>query len=228
VNGSFALVIAASIMVVAALVAVPLVIIRAYRLDERQRLARQQAVATLCAQHGLGPGAVPGDFAILDAFPRSWLSNAFSSPDHGVAAADFIRPTTRQSDSLLALTVVGLDAPHLAVTRRNLGVVGALVPGGPPPFQLESTEFDRQFRVKAEDSRNAVKLLDPGMRQLLLDCEEVSFVMVGAQVLAFVNRIAAPAHKPNHPLEFEQLFRFWDGFVVRLPALLRSRDPGAQ
>lgn len=215
-------------MVLAALVAVPLVVIRAYRLDKRQRLERQQAVATVCSQRGLRPGAVPGDFAILDPFPESWLSNAFSSLDHGVAVADLIRPATRQSYSLLALTIVGLDVPHLAVTRRNLGVVGALVPGGPPAFNLESTEFDRQFTVRAEDTRSAVKWLDPGMTQLLLDCEEVSFVMVGGQVLAFVNRIAAPAHKPNHPLEFEQLFRFWDGFVVKLPALLRSRDPAAQ
>jgi hypothetical protein len=67
-----------------------------------------------------------------------------------------------------------------------------------------------------------VMLLDPGMMQWLLDCEEVSFDMAGDRVLAFINRAAEPKHQPTEPVEFEMLFKFLDGFVPRVPQLLRS------
>ena len=46
--------------------------------------------------------------------------------------------------------------------------------------------------------------------------------MAGHKVLAYVNRTAVPTHHSAEPVEFELLFRFWDGFGPRLPALLRS------
>jgi hypothetical protein len=63
--------------------------------------------------------------------------------------------------------------------------------------------------------------------QLLLDCEDVNFDMAGDKVLAFVNRATEPAHQPTEPVEFELLFRFFDGFVTRVPALLRSEYAAA-
>jgi len=50
--------------------------------------------------------------------------------------------------------------------------------------------------------------------------------MVGDKVLTYINRGAEPAHRPSEPVEFEMLFKFRDGFVSRVPELLRS-DYGA-
>jgi len=184
----------------------------AFRLQKGIDVARSRAVATLCSQRGVVPGAAPSDFAILESFPPSWLSNAFSSPDRRVAAADFVRPPTKQGFTLLALTMPGSNVPFTEVTRRN---TGELVPGGPHAFELGSGEFDRRFTVKAKDRPSAMMLLDTGVTQLLLDCEEVGFVMDGDKVLAFVNRGLGEEQKSKLALEFEELFRFWDGLVAR-------------
>ncbi len=190
--------------------------------------ARRQAIAALCAQRGLLPGAGSGDFAILGRIDPRWLSNCFSSPDHGVTVADFIRPAGKNTQffTLLSFTVVGLNVPYVAVARRNL--IAGPVLGGPPTLELESTEFDKRFMVKAKDRRSAVMLLDPGMMQFLLDCEDVSFDMVSDKVLAFINRAAEPKHQPTEPVEFEMLFKFLDGFVPRVPVLLRSEYTAAR
>ena len=182
--------------------------------------ARTQAIAVLCARRGLVPGAAAGDFALLGPIDPHWLTNKFSSPDRGLAVADFIRPAGKQTQffSVLTFTISGLVMPYVAVTRRNL--IGITV-GGPPPVELESTEFGERFTIRAGDRRSAVMLLDQGMMQLLLDCGDVSFDMVGDEVLAFINRAAEPAHQPAEPVEFELLFKFRDGFVQRLPDLLR-------
>lgn len=183
--------------------------------------ARQQAMAALSSQHGLVAGAAPGDFALLGPIGPRWLSNAFSSPDHRVAIADFTRPAGKQTQffSVLEFTISGLAIPYVAVTRRNLN---GITLGGPPIVELESAEFGKQFTIRAHDRRSAVMLLDPGVMQLLLDCGEVSFDMVGDKVLAFVNRASEPAHRPTEPVEFEMLFKFWEGLVQRVPALLST------
>ena len=183
--------------------------------------ARRQAIAALCDRRGLLPGIVAGDFAMLGAIDPYWLTNSFSSPDHGVAVADFTRPAGKsvQLFSVMAFTVAGLNMPYVAVTRRELTCITI---GGPPALDLESTEFDERFTVRAKDRRSAVMLLDQGMMQWLLDSEQVNFDMIGDRVLAFINRAAEPAHRPTEPVEFELLFKFWDGFVPRVPALLRS------
>lgn len=189
--------------------------------------ARQQAIAALCAQRGLLPGTKPGDFALLGAIDPRWLTNSFSAPDHKVAVADFVRPAGKSTQffTVLAFTVPGLNVPYVAVTRRNL--LSATV-GGPPTIELESTEFEEQFTVKAKDRRSAVMLLDPGMMQLLLDCQQVSFDMLGDNVLAFINRAREAAHRPTEPVEFEMLFKFYDSFGTRMPQLLRSEYAAAQ
>jgi hypothetical protein len=46
--------------------------------------------------------------------------------------------------------------------------------------------------------------------------------MIADRVLASVNRATEPSHNPSEPVEFELLFKFYDGFVARLPAILRS------
>jgi hypothetical protein len=191
------------------------------------RRAREQAIAAMCAQRGLVPGTARDDFAILGNFNIRQLTNWFSSPDHGLAVADYIRPAGKTVElfSLLAFTVAGLKMPYLSVTRRGLGV---FMLGGSPTLELESIDFDQRFTVRAKDRRSAVMLLDPGVMQLLLDCADVNFFIVGDKALAYVNRAAEPAHRPAEPVEFEMLFKFWDGFVARVPELLRSEYGASQ
>lgn len=195
------------------------------RLAPLQR-ARQQAIAAICAQRGLVPGAARDDFAILGNFNIRQLTNSFSSPDHAVAVADYMRPAGKHTQffTVLSLTVAGLDVPYVSVTRRELG---AIMLGGPPTLELESIDFDKRFTVRAKDRRCAVMLLDPGVMQLLLDCADVNFDMVGDKALAYVNRAREAAHRPSEPVEFEMLFRFVDGFVARVPELLRSEYAAA-
>lgn len=95
-------------------------------------------------------------------------------------------------------------------------------------LQLESDEFDMRSVVRAKDRRGAVMLLDPGMMQWLLDCDHVSFVMVGDRVLASINRATEPSHNPREPVELELLFKFWDGFLARVPPILCSEYPAVQ
>ncbi len=185
---------------------------------------RQQAIAALCAQRGLVPGVAPGDFAILGKIDHRLLTNSFSSADRAVAVADYTRPAGEHTQffTLLAFSAIGLDVPYVSVTRRDLGTI---MLGGPPTLELESIDLDKRFTVRAKDRRCAVMLLDPGVMQLLLDCGDVNFDMAGDEVLAYINRAAEPAHRPGEPVEFEMLFEFWDGFVTRVPELLRSEYP---
>jgi hypothetical protein len=122
-------------------------------LTRKQRplsLARQQAVAALCARRGLVAELAPDDFAILGPIPTSWLTNAHALPDHSVAVADFTEPSGKHTAffSMLTFTVAGVNVPFVAVARR--GQAGITL-GGPPTIELESTDFDRQFTVKSKD-----------------------------------------------------------------------------
>jgi len=185
--------------------------------------ARRQAMAAMCAQRGLVPCAnLSRDFSMLSSIERTGLRNAFSTPDGGVAAADLIRSEGKSEAffSVLSFTVAGVNMPAVSVDPRN--VFTAAVVGGMPSLELESDEFDKRFVVRAKDRRSAVMLLDPGMMQWLLDCDHVSFVMIGDRVLASINRATEPSHNPSEPVEFELLFKFFDGFLARLPAILRS------
>ena len=189
---------------------------------------REQAIAALCAKRDLLPVTGSSDFAILGRIDPRWLSNCFSSPDRAVTIADFVRPAGKNTQffSLLTFTVADLNVPYVAVVRRNL--IAGPVMGGPPTLDLESAEFDKRFMVKAKDRRSAVMLLDPEMMQWMLDCEEVNFDMVSDKVLAFINRNTEPKHQSTEPVEFEMLFKFFDGFVSRVPELLRIEYAAAQ
>jgi uncharacterized protein DUF3137 len=186
--------------------------------------ARRQAMAAMCAQRGLVPSGanLSRDFSMLSSIERTGLRNAFSTPDGGVAAADLIRSEGKSEAffSVLSFTVGGVNMPTVSVDPRNMFTTAVV--GGEPTLELESDEFDKRFVVRAKDRRSAVMLLDPGMMQWLLDCDHVSFVMIGDRVLASINRATEPAHNPSEPVEFELLFKFWDGFMARLPSILRS------
>jgi len=205
------------------LVCVVIIVAAARRAAPLQK-ARRQAMAAMCAQRGLVPSGtnLSRDFSMLTGIERRGLMNAFSSPDAGVAAADLIRSEGKSTAffSVLSFTVAGVNMPTVSVDPRN--VFTRAVVGGEPTLELESDEFDKRFVVRAKDRRSAVMLLDPGMMQWLLDCDHVSFVMIGDRVLASINRATEPSHNPTEPVEFELLFKFYDGFMARLPAILRS------
>jgi hypothetical protein len=211
-------------------VLVSAVIIVAARRGLPLQKARRQAMAALCAERGLVPSAatVARDFSMLTPIERTGLTNAFASPDGGVAAADLVRGSGNNTTffSVLCFTVAGVNMPNISVDVRNVFTMATV--GGMPKLELESDEFDEHFTVRTNDRRSAVMLLDPAMMQWLLDCLQVSFVMIGDRVLASINRATEPSHDPSQPVEFELLFKFCDGFLARVPAILRSEYAAVQ
>ncbi|HEV2033053.1 MAG TPA: hypothetical protein VGU71_02470 [Candidatus Dormibacteraeota bacterium] len=195
---------------------------------------RQQAIAALCEQRGLLPGPVnlPNNFEIASPLDNSVFENSFSSPDGGISAADYWRHDEKNwyPFSLVAFTIAGLNMPYVAMTRRDMPALP--LAWGPQQVGLESIDFNARFMVRAQDRRSAVMLLDEGMMQWLLDCDQVSFEIGGNRVAALVPRRAEPTIRPTPPMlsnprqpapvELELLFKFWDGFVPRVPALLRT------
>ncbi len=217
------LIVTLTVTLAVTLVCAVIIVVAARRLAPLQK-ARRQAIAAICSQRGLVPSGanLSRDFSMLTSIERTGLTNAFSSPDGGVAAADLIRSEGKSAAffSVLSFTVAGVNMPAVSVDPRNMFT--RAVVGGMPSLELESDEFDKRFVVRAKDRRSAVMLLDPGMMQWLLDCDHVSFVMIGDRVLASINRATEPSHNPSEPVEFELLFKFFDGFLARLPAILRS------
>jgi hypothetical protein len=228
VTGIPILVVTVTVAVLVVLVCFVAIVVAARRAAPLQK-ARRQAMAAMCAQRGLVPSGanLSRDFSMLPSMERTGLTNAFSAPDGGAAAADLIRSEGKSTAffSVLSFTVAGVNMPTISVQARNLFTAAQV--GGMPTLELESDEFDKQFTVRTNDRRSAVMLLDPGMMQWLLDCLQVSFVMTGARVLASVNRATEPSHDPSQPVEFKLLFKFWDGFVARVPAILRSEYAAA-
>jgi hypothetical protein len=169
----------------------------------------------------MGPVRQPAHATVQNPFLLRRLVNAFSSTDESIVGGDLSRGDSRniQFFSLLEFTVPGLNMPRLAALRIGQNSITDV---WGPVLELESGDFDKQFAVVAKDRRSAVMLLDPGMMQWLIDCERVSFEMIGNRVMAFLDRAAEPPHPPAAPVEFELLFKFYDGFVDRVPSLLRS------
>ena len=171
------------------------------------------------------------------------FENSFSAPDGSISAADYWRhdKKTWYAFSLLTFPVTGLNLPYIAVTRRDFP--GLPLVWGPQQVGLESIDFNVKFVVRSADRRAAVMLIDEGMMQWLLDCDQVSFEIVGDRVAGLVRRGAEPTSQPGFdsrwqrpgqpvqlhsnpqqadPVELELLFKFWDGFVSRVPAILRT------
>jgi hypothetical protein len=212
------------IVVVVAVAFLPLYFLQlnATRQAVTRQKARAVAIAALCLQRGLATGPVhqPGD-STQNPFQLHGLVNPFGSPDGSVVGGDISRGDSKQMQffSLLEFTVAGLNMPRLAALRIGQN---SFTDVWGPVLELESLDFDKQFAVIAKDRRSAVMLLDQGMMQWLMDCGRVSFEMIGDRVMSFVDRAAEPRHQPGEPVEFELLFKFCDGFVSRVPELLRS------
>lgn len=201
------------------------------------RQVRHQAVGALCEKYGLAPGQInlPPIFRITSAMEPTAFENSFVSADGAVSAADCWRNTdkTWRAFSLLVFAVPGLNMPGVAVTRRDLP--GMPLVWGSQQVGLESIEFNARFVVRAQNRHSAVMLLDEGMMQWLMDCEQVSFEIAADWVVALVTRRGEPTNQPSlpsasnprrtDPVELELLFKFWQGFVPRVPAILRTEFP---
>jgi len=215
-----------------------------------RRQERQQAIAALCGQRGMVPNPLDLSAILSTIFPMvipgriPIYENSFASPDGSLWAADLWTPNEKQqwtAFSMLGFVVPGVNLPYVGVKRKSQMSTQGFASGN--PLTLESIDFDERFMIRAEDRRSAVMLLDQGMMQWLLDCDEVSFEITGNRGQALVRRSSEPTyqpglvpewHRPGHseaphsnprradPVELELLFKFVDGFGPRVPELVRS------
>jgi hypothetical protein len=211
-----------------------------------RREERRKAIAALCEQRGMVPN--PVDLSMI--FPRlipgrsPVYENSFAAPDGSLWAADLWTPSGKEqwyAFSMLGFVVQGVNLPYIEVTRKGQAIPPGLARGA--PLTLESIDLDERFTIRAVDRRSAVMLLDQGMMQWLLDCEQVSFEIMGDRGQAVVRRSSEPTyqpglvpgwHRPGHsdapisnpsradPVELELLFKFVDGFGPRVPELMRT------
>ena len=219
-------------------------------------LERQQAIAAICGQRGMLPNPVTLSTLLSAIFPMALpgqlpiYENSFGSPDGSLWAADMWIP--RQDDhnrqtkewdpfSMVSFNLPGVNLPYVGVTRKGEKNPSRFSKGS--PLTLESIEFDDRFAIRADDRRSAVMLLDQGMMQLLLDCDQVSFEITGDRVQALVSRSGESTYQPGltpgwklrgqsdaphsksrraDPVELEMLLKFADGFGPRVPELVRT------
>jgi hypothetical protein len=221
-----------------------------------RNLERQQAIAALCEQRGMVPNPI-NLYTVLSAiFPMALAGqmpvyeNSFASPDGSLWVADMWTPRhddnnrqTKEWDpsSMVAFNLPGVNLPYVGVTRKGQKNPSRFTRGS--PLTLESIDFDERFAIRAEDRRSAVMLLDQGMMQWLLDCDQVSFEITGDRVQALARRSSEPTYQPGlvpgwnlrgqsdaphsysrraDPVELELLLKFADGFAARVPELVRS------
>jgi hypothetical protein len=194
------------------------------------RMTRFQATAALCQRRGMlpNPGKLATYLPMANPGSHPTFGPAFGTPDGSLWAGDLQRtddrdPKITEAFSMVVFTVSGVNVPYVAVARKGQMNIPAGVDGS--PVGLESIDFNDRFAVLAVDGRSTVMLLDLGMMQLLLDCDQVSFEMLGDRVQALVRNIDQPtssAPPSVEPVEYELLFKFLDGFMQRLPAILRT------
>lgn len=218
---------------------------------------RQQAIAALCGQHGMVANPINLYAALSAALPMAVpgrmpvYENSFATPDGSLWAADMWVPNGDTQDtqwdplSFVSFAVPGVNLPYVSVARK-----GQKIPvfARGTALTLESIDFDERFSITAEDRRSAVMLLDQGMMQWLLDCDQVSFEISGDRGRALMRRSDESTNQPGltpgrlagrsnaahsgsrraDPIELELLFKFVDGFGSRLPELVRSEFAGAE
>lgn len=189
------------------------------------------AIAALCEPRGMLPNAAQLTSYLPMANPADHprFGPAFATPNGNLWAGDLWRThgsgraMVTEAFAMLVFTVPSVKVPYVAVARKGQMSIPAGVGGS--PVGLESIDFNDRFAVLAVDGRSAVMLLDLAMMQLLLECDQVSFEMLGDRVQALVRKKDQPAGSvpaSTQPVEYELLFKFLDGFMGRLPAILRT------
>jgi hypothetical protein len=149
-----------------------------------------------------GPLAITlaGDDHLLECSSfRWWWEERQTTTSRGSSSSRYVRQ--RQSVTLLRLPVP-VQARLTVRPESLLGRVG-LTRGG---HQLESSEFNRRFRVEARDRTLTVHLLDARLQQLLTDEFAGRSVEVVGDLLVLGGR---PAHRDGS----------LTGFVGEIPAM---------
>ena len=187
-----------------------------------RRRKRDQAIAAVCTQHGLGRVEDVGSPLLSRMVPVSEpvCHNTFATPDW---AQWFSEVGDRSGSSVFAVLVFGVDAvnlPNIEVARK--GQIDVPLGGHGQTVQLESIDFTDRFQIHTDDPHAAVMLIDQGMMQWLLDCDRVSFQINGPLVTAMLKLRDPHAAQPD---ELELLFQFHDGFVAHVPNLIRVEFP---
>lgn len=129
------------------------------------------------------------------------------------------RSTHRRTCALVALPFV---APHTRIGREGLlSRIARSV--GMRDIEVESPEFNRTYRVRSDDERFAITLLDPPMIAWMLEPASgrgsVELELSGRYLLCVVDQ-----------LSLEQMFGFHDWaqqFLSKMPAVLPSLYPPA-
>ena len=219
---------------------------------------REHAIAALCRQHGMVANPINLSAALNAVFPMALAGgmpvyeNSFATPDGSLWAADMWVPNADTQSkrwdplSFLSFAAPGVNLPYVGVTRKGQKISGF---ARGTPLTLESIDFDERFTIMADDRRSAVMLLDQGMMQWLLDCDQVSFEIIGNRGQALVRRSYESTYQPGltpgwrlaghsdaphsnslraDPIELELLFKFVDGLGQRVPELVRSEFAAAQ
>jgi hypothetical protein len=108
--------------------------------------------------------------------------------------------------AFLPLYVLQSNATRQAVTQQKARAAGIAV------FCLQRGLATGPIHQPGDSTQNTFQLhglVNP-------------FWSPGDRVMSFVDRATEPRHQPGEPVEFELLFKFCDGFVNRVPELLRS------
>lgn len=162
----------------------------------------------ICAEHGVasGPILIPFRFWLMSAGEQRGFENQLTR----VADYWFLMG---KSDyyffTILTAMFAGLDMPHVQVARRGLPDTIPVF-GGPQKVELESIDFTGRFSVRAKDPRSAVMMLDLGMMQWVMDCNDVSFEIGGDVMLAYVRREQAlGSPRVIQPVELEPSSSSW-------------------
>ena len=132
------------------------------------------------------------------------------------------RTTTTHNFGVVVLQLPGA-LPHLEVTHE--GIFGGAVANalGFRDIQFESEQFNRAFRVKADDERFGHAVVTPRMMELLLARGEIGWRIEGNSLVGWDKG----AHNPNEVMNrlslLAQVRR--TGPAVRLARLCRRRPP---
>jgi len=167
---------------------------------------RTAAFESLARQHGMEYRQYAGSlgdfrFEMLHSGDMRTFMNVLSGPWQGipVVAADYWfgsgpanpystrrrRRTGSSRHYSLVVLGIGTKCPQVSIERQ--GLPATLVEHlGLEDIQFESQEFNRRFRVEAEDARFATELIDPRMMAWLLSTGgEYGFEVLGHSVLVY-------------------------------------------
>jgi len=116
-----------------------------------------------------------------------------------------------------ALTQVDAMCPHIALEHEGL-LSGFARHLGFHDIEFESEEFNRAWKVHAEDKKCAYALCDARMMQWLLDEGGVAqYEVYGRVILCYTKRVSPP--------EYENLLEVLRRFHAHVPTVLASLYP---